>query len=163
MITYKKIDNKELKELYDYATPIWNECYSEMIPSEQIELLCHKYFDYENIEKYQKDGMIYVYIYYNKERAGFIAYQVNDDHVYLDKLYLQKEYRGMHISSNAFDNLMSLYNKDIVLNVNQHNERGLRAYLGKDFKIVETITYDLGNGLYNNDYIMRKTNNFVKK
>ena len=73
MITYKKIDIKELKELYDYATPIWKECYKEMIPSEQIELLCHKYFDYENIEKYQKDGMIYVYIYYNKERAGFIA------------------------------------------------------------------------------------------
>lgn len=137
MITYKKIDNKELKELYDYATPIWNECYSEMIPSEQI--------------------------YYNKERAGFIAYQVNDDHVYLDKLYLQKEYRGLHISSNVFEYLMSLYNKDIVLNVNQHNERGLRAYLGKGFKIVETVTYDLGNGLYNNDYIMRKTNNFVKK
>ena len=35
MITYKKIDIKELKELYDYATPIWKECYNTFINEEE--------------------------------------------------------------------------------------------------------------------------------
>lgn len=157
MIEYKRIGDCDLGRLYDFASPIWRECYATMIPSEQIDLLCHKYFDYDNIVKYIEEGMEYYFIYYNDEKAGFIAYQVQNDYVYLDKLYLLKEYRGLHISSEVFSYLIKEYNKDIVLNVNQNNKMGLRAYLGKGFKVVETITYDLGNGLYNNDFIMRKT------
>ena len=156
MVTYKKMEDADLRQLYDFAAPIWKECYKEVLPAGQIDLLTHKYFDYENALAIQAGGMIYEYVLLDDEVTGFTAYSLQPDHVYLDKLYLKQEYRGRHISSAVFDDLIAKYKLPIRLNVNQGNTLGMRAYQGRGFKIIETIDIPLPNGYVNRDYIMEK-------
>lgn len=156
-VTYQAIEENELKQLFQFAAPIWRECYRGIIPAGQIELLVHKYFDYDNILRFQNEGMVYEYVLFDGERAGFAAYQVQDSFVYLDKLYLLKSFRGKHIASQVFDDYIARYQKPLRLNVNKGNTLGLRAYKGRGFQVIETKRYDLPGGYVNEDYIMEKT------
>lgn len=156
MVTYHSMSENELEQLYDFAAPIWKECYHGVLPEGQIELLIHKYFDPENIKAFQAHGMLYDYVLFDGQPAGFIAYELHDAYVYLDKLYLKSAYRGKHISTAVFNDLIARYQKPIRLNVNQGNRLGMRAYLGCGFKIIETKEYPLPGGFVNRDYIMEK-------
>lgn len=156
MVTYQTMEESDLQTLYDFAAPIWKECYRDVLPLGQIDLLTHKYFDFENARKFKAQGMIYQYVLFDGEPVGFIAYELHEDHVYLDKLYLKNDYRGKHISSAVFDDLISRYQKPIRLNVNQGNKLGMRAYLGRGFQVIETKEYPLPGGYVNRDYIMEK-------
>ncbi len=156
MTSYRVMDDRDLKNLYAFAAPIWRECYKGVIPDGQIDLLIHKYFDYENILKFRENGMIYEYVFFEDETAGFIAYQLFEDHTYLDKIYLAENFRGKHISSGVFDYLVRTYGKPLRLNVNQGNRLGIRAYEGNGFRVIESKNYDLPGGYVNCDYIMEK-------
>ncbi len=156
MINFSKMVCEELNSLYDFAAPIWFECYNGVLENAQIDYLTHRYFDSDNVLSFCENGMIYENILYNGQRAGFIAYSVSRDHLYLDKIYIKKDFRGLHISSAAFDYLQKTYHLPIRLNVNQGNDLGIRAYLGNGFKIVEEKEYPLPHGFVNVDYIMEK-------
>lgn len=156
MVTYHPMDKNELEHLQDFAAPIWRECYHGVLPEGQIELLIHKYFDFEHIKAFQAQGMYYDYVMFDGQPAGFIAYELHDTYVYLDKLYLKSTYRGKHISSAVFKDLITRYQKPIRLNVNQDNHLGMRAYQGNGFEIIEAKEYPLPGGFVNRDYIMEK-------
>ena len=156
MVTYKPMEDSDLRQLYAFAAPIWEECYRDVLPAGQIDLLTHKYFDYENALAIRDGGMQYEYLLLDGETAGFAAYSLQPDHIYLDKLYLKKEFRGRHISSAVFDDLIAKYRLPIRLNVNQGNTLGMRAYQGRGFRIIETIDIPLKDGYVNRDYIMEK-------
>lgn len=156
MESYRQMTTEQLKDLYAYAAPIWEECYSGVLTDEHIRFLTDKYFRYENLIKFSENGMIYEYIYHDGELAGFLAYEEKESFIYLDKLYLHKSFRGLHISSHTFDYLINRYKKPIRLNVNQGNKCGMRAYTGNDFKIIETTEIKLPGGFINNDYVMEK-------
>lgn len=156
MIEFKEMSDTELQTLYDFASPIWFECYSGVLEHGQIDYSTHKYFDFDNILEYKSDGMIYENILKDGKRCGFMAYVLRDDHVYLDKIYLLSVFRGQHISSKAFDYLQERCRLPIRLNVNQGNHLGVRAYLGRGFRIIEEKSYPLPGGFVNIDYIMER-------
>jgi hypothetical protein len=156
MIEYREMKDAELRRLYDFAAPIWRECYAGILEEGHIALLTHRYFDYVNVRRFRQEGMRYAFVLYHGQKAGFLAYMLREDHVYLDKIYLQRDFRGKHISSAAFDYLTGRYQKPVRLNVNRENTLGMRAYLGRGFRIVGTETYDLPGGYVNQDYIMEK-------
>lgn len=155
-ITYITITEKDDAALWDLAAPIWRECYADVLVPEQIEFLLHKYFDAENLAAYRADGMCYEFMMVGGVRAGFLAYKQFSEYLYLDKIYLLPAYRGLHLSSAAFDRLLRLYKKPIRLNVNRNNKLGLRSYKGNGFQILKEERYDLPGGFVNLDYIMEK-------
>lgn len=156
LIEYVCMNESDLRSLYDFAAPIWFECYKDVLQHGQIDYLTHKYFDYQNVLNIKDNGMIYENIMYNDTKAGFIAYCINADHIYLDKIYLLSDFRGNHISSSAFDYLQERYSLPIRLNVNQGNAVAVRAYKGRGFEIIEEKSYPLPGGYTNVDYIMEK-------
>lgn len=138
-------------ELYDFMRPIWFETYTNVIPLEQIEFLLDKYFDPKNVQNFIKQG----YSYKKVDGVGVLIYQERDNDVFIDKLYLPSKFRGMGYPEKVFDELLKL-NKDLTLNVNQANKRAVACYLKNGFSIEVTHDVDLGNGMINKDYIMRK-------
>ena len=55
----------------------------------------------------------------------------------------------------AISQLMNL-KKDVVLNVNQQNARAIACYQKNGFTVDQTVDIDLGGGMVNHDYILRK-------
>ncbi|MDE6725636.1 MAG: GNAT family N-acetyltransferase, partial [Ruminiclostridium sp.] len=134
MVTFKAMTEEELCGLKAFAAPIWRECYDGIVEPSHTEMLIEKYFEYKNILSFQKDGMIYENVFLNSERIGFIAYQINTDYLYLDKLYFLKEYRGKHLSHYVFEHLSEIGGMPIRLNVNRGNQTAVNAYKANGFK-----------------------------
>ena len=156
MVEFIKMNDVDLKGLKEFAAPIWLECYDGIVELEHIEILIEKYFEYENILKFKSKGMVYEYIFCDGERAGFIAYSLLSEYVYLDKLYLIEEQRGKHISKSVFQHLINSFNLPIRLNVNQGNERAVAAYKRNGFTVIKTDEIPQKGGYVNVDYVMEK-------
>ena len=71
MISFCEMSESDLLNLYDFATPIWFECYKDVLEYGQIDFLTHKYFDAENVKALKSDGMIYENILKDNIRCGF--------------------------------------------------------------------------------------------
>lgn len=156
MTEFIKMTDNDLKQLKAFAAPIWRECYDGIVEAEHTEMLISKYFDYDNIQKFKADGMIYEYVLNNNDRIGFIAYEIRPEYIYLDKLYLLKEHRGKHLSKPIFNYLSDTYRLPIRLNVNRGNERAITAYKANGFTVVRTEEIPQQGGFVNCDYVMEK-------
>lgn len=138
--------------LYNFMQPIWQETYSHVLSPEHLQHLLDKYFSVDGIKFYREQG----YQYRKIDDVGVLVYVDKGDYTYMDKLYLAPHGRGKGYPKQVFDYLISL-GKDVVLNANQNNKRAVRCYLKNGFVIEKEELVDLGNGLFNPDYVMRKT------
>lgn len=144
-------DENDFQSLYDFMRPLWLETYGAFLPEAQIQLLLDKYFSADNLQILQKQG----YRYFRLDEAGVLVYLERENEVFLDKLYLLPQARGKGYAAFAIAELMKL-KKDVVLNVNQQNTRAIACYLKNGFQVEKTVDIDLGGGMVNRDYILRK-------
>ena len=142
---------RDFDDLYAFMRPIWLETYGKILPENQLEYLMDKYFSKDGAQTYRKLG----YQYRKIDDVGVLVYVDRGDYTYMDKLYLTPNGRGKGYPKFVFDYLLSL-GKDVVLNANQKNERAVKCYLKNGFVIEKEELVDLGNGLFNPDYVMRK-------
>jgi ribosomal protein S18 acetylase RimI-like enzyme len=145
---------KDFDNLYNFMRPLWLETYGSILPTQQIEFLLEKYFAPANIPSFRAQG----YKYKQIGDCGVLVFIERETELYIDKLYLLPSARGTGIAAQVFTELLKL-GKDLVLNVNQGNKRAVRCYLKNGFEIEQKIDIDLGNGMTNCDYVMRKKAN----
>ncbi len=141
----------DYKNLYEFMRPLWLDAYSEILPKTQIEFLLNKYFSEPNIARFRAKN----YQYRRILDCGVLVFVELESELYIDKLYLLPSARGTGIAEQVFAELLK-HGKDLTLNVNQSNERAVRCYLKNGFIIDSKIDIDLGNGMINCDYVMRK-------
>lgn len=156
MTEFAEMSEEDLRELKNFAAPIWRECYEGVVEASHTEMLIDKYFEYENIMKFKENGMIYENVLVDGDRIGFIAYQIKSDHLYLDKLYFLREHRGKHLSHYVFEHLARVGGLPLRLNVNRGNERAVRAYKANGFKVIREENIIQTGGFVNTDYVMEK-------
>lgn len=144
---------QDFDTLYDFMRPIWLETYA-FLPKAQIELLLEKYFSASALERFQNQG----YQYRKIDGEGVLVYLEKADEIYIDKLYLPPSQRGKDLPKQVF-NVLLQKGKDLTLNVNQNNVRAVNCYRKNGFIVDQEIIIDLGNGMQNCDYVMRKKAN----
>ena len=142
---------KDFTGLYEFMEPLWIETYGKILPREQIIFLLHKYFSSEGLAHYRAQG----YRYYKIDEVGVLVFVERETETYMDKLYLLPKARGKGYAKFVFDELIKL-GKDVVLNVNQANERAMRCYQKNGFAIESQTDILLENGMINRDFVMRK-------
>ena len=142
---------RDFDTLYDFMRPIWLETYGKILPQDQLDYLLDKYFSKDGVQAYRNLG----YEYRKIDDVGVLVYVDRGEYTYMDKLYLSPSGRGKGYPKFVFAYLLSL-GKDVVLNANQKNERAVKCYLKNGFVIEKEVIVDLGNGLFNPDYVMRK-------
>ncbi|MBE5747865.1 MAG: GNAT family N-acetyltransferase [Clostridiales bacterium] len=137
--------------LYAFMRPIWHETYGEILPPTQIDFLLEKYFSAQSLQAYLAQG----YEYFKIDNVGVLVIVERENEIYLDKLYLLPTDRGKGYPQRVFSELLKR-GKDILLNVNKGNQRAVSCYKKNGFFIEETVDIDLGDGMVNQDYVMRK-------
>ena len=142
---------QDFAELYNFMYPLWHETYGNILPKAQIDFLLDKYFSQDGISYYKSLG----YEYYKLGENGVLVFVERENETYMDKLYLQPCARGKGYPAKAFA-FMAQRGKDIQLSANQANARALKCYQKNGFVIEKAIDVDLGNGMVNKDYILRK-------
>ena len=147
---------QDFSSLYSFMHPLWHETYGSFLTKEHIDFLLDKYFSADGLNHYRKEKYVYLNIVDDSDhRVGVLVYVDRENETYMDKLYLVKSARGKGYPAFVFAYLCSL-GKDVTLSANQNNARALRCYQKNGFKIEQKIDVQLGHGMVNYDFLLRK-------
>ena len=153
------VTNMEL--VYSLATvaeEIWNEYYPPIIGQKQVDYMLEKFLSPEALVEQINSGYEYFVFSYEYTFAGFAGIHEEDGKLFLSKLYVHKDFRGMGIASYLFEKFIEIckmrnLNK-IWLTCNRHNEHSLKVYEHWGCKTVREEVTDIGNGYVMDDYVL---------
>lgn len=141
------------------AEEIWHEHYDKLLGNKQVDYMLEKFLSPDSLrQQIEENDYEYFLISYDYTFAGFAGIQEKDGSLFLSKLYIHKDFRGKHISSEMlqkFIELCKLRNLDkIWLTVNKHNSGSINVYKHFGFETVREECNDIGEGYVMDDYIM---------
>jgi ribosomal protein S18 acetylase RimI-like enzyme len=138
------------------AREIWTEHYIPIVGRDQIEYMLRHLQSPEAIARQIREGMRYWLLGGPETPAGYVAYKVEADHVFLSKLYVARAHRGNGWSRIALDHLIHTESPTrIRLTVNRHNP-SIAIYQALGFHKTGTRVADVGGGFVMDDDIMEK-------
>ncbi|MDR0922402.1 MAG: GNAT family N-acetyltransferase [Lactobacillales bacterium] len=161
-VTLKKIKTeKEINELFQLVKIIWPEVFTSIIGKEQVDYMLKHYQSVEGIKQEIEQGVAYFLVQLQGKSIGYVAYEVQEDKLFISKLYLLASQRGKGLSRELFDWLEEIARvakkEKFHLHVNRYNEKAIAVYQHLGFEIVEQVDSVLGEEFLLEDYYMEKT------
>jgi GNAT superfamily N-acetyltransferase len=151
---------KDIDCLVALIQEIWPEVFIPVIGKEQVDYMLIHYQGKDVITAEIGQGVKYFIVEEAEKPVGYFAYSVEEEHIFISKVYLKKELRGAGLSNRIFlffEEAARSNNKDkLFLHVNRYNKLAVDVYLHKGFKIVKTVDQPLGDRFFLNDYWMEK-------
>lgn len=152
--------NEEVQKLAKLASEIWNEYWTVILSQAQIDYMVDKFQSYGAIKnQIENDRYIYNILEDSDKVIGYFGVSPKDNYLFLSKLYIKKDFRGLGCGKLAFNKIKQIaqqYNKKMIrLTVNKHNINTIKAYEKWGFNTVEDVVTDIGNGFVMDDYIMQ--------
>ena len=154
-MNYKLVEqDSDIKEIEIMSAVIWPITYKHILSPNQIKYMLNKYLSVDSIKANIKDGYTYI-ILYNEEntKIGFACYIINKDKVFLSKLYFLPNAQNKGYGTKVI-NFLKSYKLPIELTVTNTNNPAYDTYLHMGFKVTESVTTDIGEGFYMDDYVM---------
>ena len=152
-----------LEELRKVAFQVWPQTFKSILSQEQIEYMMLMMYAPEVLQKELTGGMTFELIKIDGTPSGYVAYSIYPDQpetLKLHKVYLLKSFHSLGIGQKMLDHVQKqcreLGCKNILLTVNKHNERAIRAYKRNGFVITRSAYTPIGHGFFMDDYIMEK-------
>ncbi|MGN0596472.1 MAG: GNAT family N-acetyltransferase [Ruminiclostridium sp.] len=159
-ITFEKVESGRIKELAAMTNEIWHEYFPCILSDEQIDYMVDKFQSERAITAQISDGYEYYFICKDGMPCGYMGLHCEAEKMFLSKLYLKKEMRGLGIAGKAFNFIFTLTKKygkgSVYLTVNKHNQHSIDVYKHKGFEIMDSVVTDIGNGYVMDDYIFQK-------
>jgi len=150
----------EFNVIAKLANIVWYEHYTPIIGKAQVEYMVAKFQTSEAMQQQTAEGYEYYTIKYENENVGYLSIKMNNDNLFLSKIYLLKQFRRKGIGKGAFkfieEKAKKHHCKSISLTVNKGNINTIKAYEKSGFKNIEAIVMDIGNGFVMDDYRMVK-------
>jgi len=151
-----------IDDLIPLARRIWYAHYPGIITVEQIAyMLAGGYTREVILDEMEHQGIVWLQILDGTVMIGFASVGPCGKGVMkLHKLYLLSEYHGRGIGALAMNDV-ERYSRDcnatrLVLNVNKHNTKAIRAYERAGWSLAEEVCVDIGGGFVMDDYVMAK-------
>ncbi|MCD7780397.1 MAG: GNAT family N-acetyltransferase [Candidatus Gastranaerophilales bacterium] len=151
--------DEEIKKLAVLTSEIWHEYWPCILSEEQINYMVEKFQSYNSLKtQIEEEKYIYNILEDNGNIIGYFGASPKDNYLFLSKLYIKKDFRGLGCGKQAFKKIKQIAqqcNKNVILlTVNKNNINTIKAYETWGFiKTNETVT-DIGNGFVMDDYIM---------
>jgi len=161
-ISISRLIDTEIDTLIPLAHRIWHAHYPSIITVEQIDFMLERGYTREIIlDEINNRGMIWLTIRHSDEMIGFASLGPHGPGVMkLHKLYLLPQYHGSGIGGRALAEVERIAREEgddtLILNVNRHNTKAIRAYLRAGWHIAEEVVVDIGGGFVMDDNIMMK-------
>jgi len=142
----------------------WPSTYGHIISQEQIDFMLDWMYSDESLEKQMNSGCAFYIANLNGADIGFCSVSPDDEKVEgskahkLNKLYVlpsaQGTGAGKALLNQAIDIAKAAGSSAIFLQVNKHND-AYSFYLKQGFIKEAEFKFDIGNGFYMDDYVMR--------
>jgi GNAT superfamily N-acetyltransferase len=161
-ITITRLAESDTDLLITLAYRIWHAHYPGIITPEQIDYMLERGYTRQVIrDEISNQSVIWLAIKTGGTMIGFASlgpYAPNA--MKLHKLYLLPEYHGAGVGARALAEVEQIARDSaataLVLNVNRHNTKAIRAYQRAGWHVAETVVVDIGNGFVMDDFVMTK-------
>ena len=157
MLTFRRATIEDIPLLCELAADIWRRSYREMLTPAQIDYMLAWMYGAEKIRAEITAGVWWKVVELDGAAIGYLSAERGAD-VKLHKLYLRPEQQGRGYAQQALGHVVELARAwgamRVVLNVNKHNARAIRAYKRAGFSVVDAVVNDIGGGFMMDDFIM---------
>lgn len=179
-LNFIAIQQQDLPALQKTARQIWEHSFHSFLSQAQIEYMLPMMYGVSVIERQIQSGFHWQWIVSSglgdplpgnsssehaeqaeqaeTLRVGYISTELQDQCLYLDKLYIRPEFHRQGIASEILSRLKirtkSANKAEIRLNVNKKNHNALRTYRKAGFTIIKEECNDIGGGFVMDDYLM---------
>jgi GNAT superfamily N-acetyltransferase len=161
-VAITRLDENEIDTLIPLAYRIWHAHYPGIITPQQIDyMLARGYTRQVILDEMIHQGVIWLAIKAGGTMIGFASVgPYAPDTMKLHKLYLLPEHHGTGIGARALAEVEQIARNNaattLVLNVNRHNSKAIRAYERAGWHVAEEVVVDIGNDYVMDDYVMAK-------
>lgn len=148
----------QINELSRLADIIWHEYYLPILGPEQVTYMLENIQSKANLEEDIETGKLdYFLIKSEGQSAGYLAIQLQEDKLFISKLYLLKEARGRGYAYQIMQKMVDLAKQEqkkvLELTVNKYNEGSIAFYEKYGFVRTESIVSPIGGGFVMDDYV----------
>jgi len=161
-LTITRLEELEIRLLIQLAYRIWHAHYPGIITPEQIDYMLERGYAPQIIrDEINHQGVTWLAIKSDGEMIGFASVGPYAPGVMkLHKIYLLPEHHGTGIGARALAEVELIARNEaataLVLNVNRHNTKAIKAYQRAGWRVTEEVVADIGNGYVMDDYVMSK-------
>ena len=145
------------------AESIWWKHYPSIIGEEQVRFMLNKMYNLENIEKQiSKEEQQYFILENDGQDLGFFSIEVLESSAaFINKFYILQDQQRKGIGAAAFQLLLKQFPEIncIRLQVNRQNYQAINFYFKQGFIIEKVADFDIGDGYFMNDFIMKWNKN----
>lgn len=145
----------------NFASDVFIDYYTSLIGQTQATYMADLFLSSKAIEKLINDGTVFKLVIDNDELIGFIEYKLENEKVFLSKLYVRKDMRNNGVGKLMLQDCVEYAktnNKNkIYLTVNKGNTPSIDIYEHIGFKRIDAIVNDIGNNYVMDDYIYELT------
>lgn len=145
------------------AQVIWADAYRDILSVDQMEYMLTMMYTPDILRQQMTDGHTFLLAKLSDKPVGFAGFSIKQNDVKywkLHKIYLLPETQGKGLGKalmeEVFRRVRQAGGEYIDLNVNRNNKAQF-VYEKIGFEIIESGDFEIGNGYFMNDYIMRKT------
>ncbi len=161
MILLRQIfSSQDIQDTARLAQMIWREHFTPIIGEKQVDYMLDKFQSAPAIAEQIRQGYLYFALMPDNRQIGYTAFRIDDDALFLSKLYIQKEFRGRGYARIVLDKAEETAKKNtkpvVRLTCNKNNANSLAAYKKLGFLIVREEKTDIGSGFFMDDYILEK-------
>jgi len=139
----------------------WPSTYGHIISQEQIDFMLDWMYSDDSLAEQFANGHQFFIAHFNGEDIGFCSVSKGEEGKQehkLNKLYIlpniQKSGAGSLLLNKAVEIAKAAGSNSLYLQVNKHNN-AYEFYLKKGFVKESEFKFDIGNGFYMDDYVMR--------
>lgn len=144
----------------ELARTIWTNHYTPIIGEPQVAYMLDKYQSVSAIQDQIEKGTRYYLILFHDTHVGYFCFNINENHLFLSKLYVLKSARGNRLGRAALSFIEAQAKefglKKIKLTVNKYNTTSIKVYQKMGFINIEAIVQNIGNGYVMDDYVLEK-------
>ncbi|MFM2286651.1 MAG: hypothetical protein RLZZ543_2148 [Bacteroidota bacterium] len=145
--------------IQELAEHIWRKHYTAIIGEVQVSYMLHKIYAIPALEKQISEGVQQFFVLMDDTAPiGFIAFELKEDGTgFIHKFYILQTQQRRGIGAAAFRLLKQEFpdTTNIRLQVNRQNYQAINFYFKMGFVIEQVADFDIGDGYFMNDFIMR--------
>ena len=158
-ITFEAVDDDlQIARVAGLAARIWSEYWADKLKEGQTEYMVNKFQSFQPIKDSIADGYEYYILKSGGQDIGYTGFNFEEDRVFISKIYLNRDYRGLGLSAQILDMIKARALSEgfhkAYLTVKRDNTQAINAYKRAGFVVSGQADTDIGNGYEMNDYIL---------
>ena len=156
-VRIRRIDVDELEIVRELALIIWPKCYRNIIGPDRVDAMLAVLYATDTLESEMlEDNHVFWIARVNEMDVGYASAYVDGERLWLKKLYVRDEFRGLGLGKELIEAALSHFTaRELALYVNKDNTPAINYYLRSGFHVESEVPVQMGPYRFT-DYVMQR-------